>query len=1641
MRTRAIKSKFLGGVLSALLASATLVTVQAAVVPDSAQAVEPATLCSTSAAAQNGITVKPSHGKAMYIDTGQGQNINAAYVGYSVTAASAKEDIWVQLSGFDQDEVVQLANPLDQNMQIGDLASSGTGMSYFLLSANKPSTSAQTHVVKVFSGPPTKPGSTAIYECTYSFTKVSETIKAAANKVLSISSTSASIVGGSLVVVHSGDTGTIGAGSAPDGNMIWVSPASNTSWPTRAYRLKNVSIQYFSNKNLTGSSYGMKNNELILSPATNSFGTNKTPKSYQATYTFEIIGRGSGAIAPVAQISSGTQIKHTDMSGFYSGGSATYLADATAVTVSANVSKTASSSVTTSGNAALLNYTVTVANTSSSPLKIDKILDVADENLTVQSAQVAGVNYSDYFADGAPSGGSQKWSFPGPFSIAANSSIALTYTASVSCTAGSKTYANYALAFIGDTSIAKSSSVYEQVTVSMTQASDGITCGVADVTTAETNVTIATEVTTGPASNLLTVSGSSSGTLSGTVDSNGVAGGVISCEYSTESDLSGSTSVAPSSPSDGLTTTSAEPVAISCSLTGLLPGTTYYYRVNAGPSSGQILSFTTPPNTLSAPIVTTTSVSNVETTSAVLNGAINPGMNATRAKFELAKATDLNCSGLNTNVVYSQIEYDLDTNTYADLVVAGGFDTSVSFAVSGLTNNQIYCYRILGDYIYDSSLSPTHSNTAQGQWVAFKASSLNPPTALTSGATSVSGTSATLNGSVSKGTNTATVTFCLSTTQPTNGLVDCTTEVSGTPGSVTSGTSTVSYAATGLSAGETYYFQTKATDSTDSNVVSRGLVESFVVPGPPVATTYAASQVLETTATISGQVSANGTPTDVYFCFSTSGTSTGGVFMDDCLAAGVFDPTDSDTKVPSVSSQLSASATASRQLGLTGLTASTPYFFQIIAKNTSGVLDAGEILSFTTSAAAEPPAAVTLDASSVGGDSAVVNGTLDPKGASTTGLFCYRETTSVAETPTDISAFCADSATTTIDIPGGGRTASGPVNVALANLEPNTEYVFVVKGSNSRGNAFGQVKHFSTQTPPVPVTSPASSVTRTSATISGTVNPKNKQASIKFCWGLAEDLTGCTKVNGATASGTGKNAVASSLALASLTPGETYYYRIIGNNGVGGYQAPSLAVSSQEADYSASMFSASSYSAPTFSTLAAEANDVDGEILSFTTLAALSATTTAASSITETTATLNGSVNPGDESTTVEFCYGTSDAALTTCIATPAATQSPLTGSTAQAVSVGITGLTASTTYYFRVSGTNTGQGTATGSILSFTTAAAAPTYTLAATTSAASSITSTSAILNGAVNPGNESTTVAFCYGTSSLLSSCQTVTAAQSPVSGTSSAAVSYGLTGLIPSTTYYFRVSGTNSGQGTATGSILNFTTSAATVAPSYSLTATSLPAGSVTSTSATLNGSVNPGNETASVAFCYSTSALLTNCQSVTPTQSPLSGVATLPVTAVLSGLTPETTYYFRVSGTSAGQGTVNGLIVSFTTLAEEVSPETGGGDVTLTLDLGPESNAPEIVVVVTPEGVKLPEPASIPEGYRFVGWDLSGNMYQPGDLVSIAQSLTAFAIWEKIESGDLGELADTGFGSIHWLSIAMLLLSLGALSMLYARKRD
>ena len=140
--------------------------------------------------------------------------------------------------------------------------------------------------------------------------------------------------------------------------------------------------------------------------------------------------------------------------------------------------------------------------------------------------------------------------------------------------------------------------------------------------------------------------------------------------------------------------------------------------------------------------------------------------------------------------------------------------------------------------------------------------------------------------------------------------------------------------------------------------------------------------------------------------------------------------------------------------------------------------------------------------------------------------------------------------------------------------------------------------------------------------------------------------------------------------------------------------------------------------------------------------------------MTETSATLNATVNPnGTAVTKCTFEYGTETSYGKTA---PCATL-PGSGSTPVAVTAAISGLSAGTTYHFRIVAENAATTTkGEGADETFKTSSAPPPPAGAPTavTEEASAVTETSATLNATVNPnGTAVTKCTFEYGTETQL------------------------------------------------------------------------------------------------------------------------------------------------------------------------------------------------------------------------------------------------------------------------------------------------
>jgi len=187
--------------------------------------------------------------------------------------------------------------------------------------------------------------------------------------------------------------------------------------------------------------------------------------------------------------------------------------------------------------------------------------------------------------------------------------------------------------------------------------------------------------------------------------------------------------------------------------------------------------------------------------------------------------------------------------------------------------------------------------------------------------------------------------------------------------------------------------------------------------------------------------------------------------------------------------------------------------------------------------------------------------------------------------------------------------------------------------------------------------------------------------------------------------------------------------------------------------------------------------------------------------------------------------------------------------------------------------------------------------------TSAATNVTTSSATLNGTVNPNGLTTNYYFQWGTSISYGN---VTPTLSAGSGSTNISVSATISGLIAGTTYHFRLIATNS-DGTSTGNNFSFTPGAASI--------TTSSVSNITLNSAVCGGNVitDGGSNVTSRGICWGT-----NINPTTSNNTLIIGSGLGIFSGTITGLLQNTTYYVRAFAINSN-GTYYGDNVTFTTL--------------------------------------------------------------------------------------------------------------------------
>ncbi len=242
--------------------------------------------------------------------------------------------------------------------------------------------------------------------------------------------------------------------------------------------------------------------------------------------------------------------------------------------------------------------------------------------------------------------------------------------------------------------------------------------------------------------------------------------------------------------------------------------------------------------------------------------------------------------------------------------------------------------------------------------------------------------------------------------------------------------------------------------------------------------------------------------------------------------------------------------------------------------------------------------------------------------------------------------------------------------------------------------------------------------------------------------------------------------------------------------------------------------------------------------------------------------------------------------------------------------SASIIDLSPGTTYYFRVRAFNDGGTSANSNTASATTTRRPP---VAPTFLTATAVSSSQINLSWADNSLYETGFSIDCATDANFTQNVFTST-----VGAGSGSSVSASITGLSAGITYYFRVRAFNDGGTSANSNTASATTSGGAIQPPAAPTA--LSATAVSSSQINLSWADNSTNETGFSIDCATDANFTLNL--ITSTVGASSGSS---ASASVTGLSPGTTYYFRVRATNSGGASANSNTASATTSAVVIQP--------------------------------------------------------------------------------------------------------------------
>ncbi len=381
-------------------------------------------------------------------------------------------------------------------------------------------------------------------------------------------------------------------------------------------------------------------------------------------------------------------------------------------------------------------------------------------------------------------------------------------------------------------------------------------------------------------------------------------------------------------------------------------------------------------------------------------------------------------------------------------------------------------------------------------------------TAITTDATNIAISTATINAKIKPLNNNCTITFEYGTSLSYGSTTDA------IPNQVAGETETPVYAnLNNLQANTLYNFRVKASSNTG---VAYGENITFTTKNfSPPTIEITNPSITETSATLYAQVNANGNNTTATFNYGTT-TSYGNT-------------------AATIPATITGSVATNVAATITGLTPGITYNYKLTATNAIGSTFS-ENYTFTTGTYNKPTVTIA-NATNVSQTSATLNATANANGYEATISFEYGTTTSygnnVNATPQTITGNTDKSVTATI-----------------AGLTQGQTYFFRAKAINAGGTTFSQSNSFVANSfyPPTVTTATATNITQTTAIAGGNVTDDGGATITQR--GICYATTQLPTTDNTTITASGTTGVFT-CNLTGLTANTTYYVRAYATNSQG----------------------------------------------------------------------------------------------------------------------------------------------------------------------------------------------------------------------------------------------------------------------------------------------------------------------------------------------------------------------------------------------------------------------------------------------------------------------------------------------------------